>query len=120
MNIDKKVLAYSFLQFNHSKKLRDQWRIKLPALHLLATLIYSEEYMKPPKRGGIKTRLFTLNPQLNYYRMGLYLDSLESVGLIRYKSGNNLQTYTIESTKEGQLLIEELFSVPIIGELVRK
>ena len=118
MAIDKKVLAYSFLQFNHSKRLRDQWRIKLPALHLLCTLYYSENFLKPPERGGVKNRLYTLNPQLNYYRMGMYLDSLETVGLIRYKSGNNLQNYTIEITKEGEKLINELFSVPIIGELV--
>ena len=118
--IDKKILLYSVLQFNHSKRFRDKWRINLPTLHLLCNLYYSEQFMEPPKRGGVKTRLRTMNPQLNYSSMGDYLNTLQRAGLIEYKSGNNLQSHTMHTTKEGRNLINELYSVPSIGELLNK
>lgn len=118
--IDKKALAFTFLQWSHSKPIRDRYRINSPALSLLCTLYYSEQFMNPLERGGIKTRLFKLNPQMDYYKFTEWLNDLERAGLISYSSGNKLQTYTMRMTKEGNKVIEELYSIPVIGELVNK
>lgn len=118
MQIDKKALAFTFLQYAHTKAIRDQYRINGPALSLLCTLYYSEQYLNPLKRGGIKTRLFKLNPQMNYYKFTEWLNDLERSGLIAYSSGNKLQNYTMKTTKEGRRVIEQLYSVHSIGELV--
>lgn len=118
--IDKRAILYGPLQFSHTKRYRDKYRIKLASLHILCSLYYSEHYMEPPKRGGVKTRLVNMNKQINYYTLGKYLDTLQRAGLIRYTAGNNLQNYSIAITGEGEELITELYSVSSIGELLNK
>jgi predicted transcriptional regulator len=118
MQIDKQALAFTFLQYSHTKPIRDKYRINGPALTLLCTLYYSEHFLNPLKRGGIKTRLYKLNPQMNYYKFTEWLNDLERSGLIAYSSGNKLQNYTMKTTKEGRQVINELYSVSTIGELV--
>ncbi len=55
---------------------------------------------------------------MNYYKFTEWLNDLERAGLIAYSSGNKLQTYTMHMTKEGNKVIEELYSIPTIGRLI--
>jgi hypothetical protein len=118
MKLDHKIMAYQMGQYKHSKPLRDRYRATISELHALTVLYYI--HLKTPNHGGIRSRLQVLIPQWNQDKVNYMLHGLKAKGLITWEAGKNRQDYTLEPTKTGNQIVEELYSIQAIDTLIEK
>ena len=118
MKIRDDIIIYGFSQYTHNQSIRREYRITQTRFNIFLSIYYATKIT--PKKRGLKSRIMTLNPQLNQVFIEKTLSILASKGLIVYERTESKHKYTLELTKEGLNVISSLYSVQSIDGLIDK